>query len=79
MIPIEQYWLVTEPIDMRAGMQTMLGKVVSVFGSAQANHDAGHRWPESSQHLHRCGAGNHLPETGDPIDKACHQKDPRDH
>jgi transposase len=38
MIPIEQYWLATEPIDMRAGMQTMLGKVVSVFGSAQANH-----------------------------------------
>jgi len=38
MISIEQYWLATEPIDMRAGMQTMLGKVVSVFGSAKAHH-----------------------------------------
>jgi transposase len=38
MIKIDQYWLAVEPIDMRAGMETVLGKVVSVFGSAQAHH-----------------------------------------
>ncbi len=27
-----------EPIDMRAGIETVLGKVVSVFGAAQAHH-----------------------------------------
>ena len=38
MIKIEQYWMAVEPIDMRAGMETVLGKVVSVFGSAKAHH-----------------------------------------
>lgn len=38
MIRIEQYWLARDPIDMRAGMETMLGKVVAVFGAAQAHH-----------------------------------------
>ena len=38
MIQIDQYWMAVEPIDMRAGMETVLGKVVSVFGSAQAHH-----------------------------------------
>jgi hypothetical protein len=35
---IEQYWMAIEPIDMRAGIETVLGKVVSVFGAAQAHH-----------------------------------------
>lgn len=38
VIKIEHYWMAIEPIDMRAGMETVLGKVVSVFGSAQAHH-----------------------------------------
>ena len=38
MIQIDQYWMAVEPIDMRAGIETVLGKVVSVFGSAQAHH-----------------------------------------
>lgn len=38
MIQIDQYWMAVEPIDMRAGIETVLGKVVSVFGSAQATH-----------------------------------------
>lgn len=38
MIRIERYWLAVEPIDMRAGMEAVLGKVVAVFGSAQAHH-----------------------------------------
>jgi len=37
MIKIEQYWMAVEPIDMRAGMETVLGKVVAVFGSAKAH------------------------------------------
>ena len=38
MIHIQQYWMAVEPIDMRAGMETVLGKVVAVFGSARAHH-----------------------------------------
>lgn len=38
MIRIQQYWMAVEPIDMRAGMETVLGKVVAVFGSAQTHH-----------------------------------------
>ena len=38
MIRIQQYWMAVEPIDMRAGMETVLGKVVAVFGSARAHH-----------------------------------------
>lgn len=38
MIKIDQYWMAVEPNDMRAGMETVLGKVVSVFGSAQAHY-----------------------------------------
>lgn len=38
MIRIERYWLAVEPIDMRSGMEAVLGKVVAVFGSAQAHH-----------------------------------------
>ena len=38
MIKIEHYWMAIEPIDMRAGIETVLGKVVSVFGAAQAHH-----------------------------------------
>jgi len=35
MIRIDQVWLAVEPIDMRAGMDTLLARVVQVFGSAQ--------------------------------------------
>ena len=38
MIHIEAIWLATEPIDMRAGVDTALGRVVKVFGAAQAHH-----------------------------------------
>lgn len=38
MIHIERYWMAFEPIDMRASMETVLGKVVAVFGSAQTHH-----------------------------------------
>ncbi|MDI9729465.1 IS66 family insertion sequence element accessory protein TnpB [Stutzerimonas stutzeri] len=35
MIRIERIWLATEPLDMRAGTETALARVVQVFGSAQ--------------------------------------------
>lgn len=38
MIRIDQAWLAVEPMDMRAGAETALARVVSVFGSAKAHH-----------------------------------------
>jgi len=35
MIRIERIWLATEPMDMRAGTETALARVVQVFGAAQ--------------------------------------------
>ena len=38
MIRIEQIWLATEPMDMRAGVDTALARVVKQFGEAKAHH-----------------------------------------
>ena len=38
MIRIDAAWLATEPLDMRAGMDTALARVIAVFGSAQPHH-----------------------------------------
>lgn len=38
MIRIEQIWLATEPMDMRAGADTALARVVRQFGEARAHH-----------------------------------------
>lgn len=38
MIRIEALWLAVEPIDMRAGMDTALARVVKVFGAAHPHH-----------------------------------------
>ena len=38
MIRIDALWLATQPIDMRAGADALLARVVHVFGSAQAHH-----------------------------------------
>ena len=38
MIRIEALWLAVEPIDMRAGMDTALARVVKVFGAARPHH-----------------------------------------
>lgn len=35
MIRIDAIWLATEPMDMRAGTDTALARVVAVFGAAQ--------------------------------------------
>lgn len=38
MIRIDTIWLATEPIDMRVGFDTALGKVVKVFGAVRPHH-----------------------------------------
>lgn len=38
MIRIEAVWLAVEPLDMRAGTDTALARVVKVFGRAQPHH-----------------------------------------
>jgi len=38
MIRIDAMWLAAEPVDMRAGADRLLARVVQVFGSAQAHH-----------------------------------------
>lgn len=38
MIRIDALWLATEPLDMRAGTDTALGRVVAVFGAARPHH-----------------------------------------
>ena len=38
MIRIEAVWLATVPLDMRAGTDTALARVVAVFGSARPHH-----------------------------------------
>lgn len=34
MIRIDAIWLATEPMDMRAGTETALARVIAVFGAA---------------------------------------------
>lgn len=38
MIRIDAVWLAVEPLDMRAGTETVLARVVRVFGEARAHH-----------------------------------------
>lgn len=38
MIRIDALWLSAAPLDMRAGMDTLLAQVVCVFGAAQPHH-----------------------------------------
>ena len=38
MIRIDALWLGVEPVDMRAGADRLLARVLQVFGGAQAHH-----------------------------------------
>jgi transposase len=38
MIRIEAVWMSTAPLDMRAGTDTALARVVAVFGAARPHH-----------------------------------------
>ena len=69
MIRIDAIWLPSEPMDMRAGTDTALARVVAVFGAAKshcayqfANRRANRIkvWCVSAS-----GLGRHLPVTND--------------
>jgi transposase len=38
MIRVEAIWLATDPMDMRAGPDTALARVIQVFGKARPHH-----------------------------------------
>jgi transposase len=38
VIRVDAAWLAVEPLDMRAGVDTALARVVNVFGEARAHH-----------------------------------------
>ena len=38
VIRVDAIWLATEPLDMRAGTETALARVVAVFGAARPHH-----------------------------------------
>ncbi len=38
MIRVDAVWLATEPLDMRAGTESALARVVRVFGAARPHH-----------------------------------------
>jgi len=38
MIRVDAIWLAVQPIDMRGGFDTVLARVVQVFGAAQPHH-----------------------------------------
>lgn len=38
MIRVDALWLAVEPLDMRAGTESALARVVQVFGSAHPHH-----------------------------------------
>ena len=38
MIRVDRIWLATEPMDMRAGPDTALARVIQVFGEAKPHH-----------------------------------------
>src|SRR3546814_6810168 len=42
VIRVDALWLATEPLDMRAGTETALARVVSVFGAARPHRSEEH-------------------------------------
>lgn len=38
MIRVDSVWLAVQPLDMRAGTETALARVVNVFGAARPHH-----------------------------------------
>ena len=38
MIRVDAVWLAVDPLDMRAGTEAVLGRVVNVFGEARPHH-----------------------------------------
>jgi len=38
LIRVEAVWLAVEPLDLRAGMESVLNRVVTMFGAARPHH-----------------------------------------
>ena len=38
VIRVDALWMATQPLDMRAGTDTLLARIVEVFGEARAHH-----------------------------------------
>jgi transposase len=38
LIRVDEVWLAVEPLDMRAGIEAALARVVNVFGAARPHH-----------------------------------------
>ena len=38
MIRVDAVWLAAQPLDLRSGMESMLTRVVNVFGAARPHH-----------------------------------------
>ena len=51
MIRIDALWLATAPLDMRAGPDKALGRVVEVFGAARL-HQGRFVWPQGDLAAH---------------------------
>ena len=59
MIRVDQVWLARRPLDMRAGIDTLLGRVVETFGEARL-HQAylfANRWATRMKVLVHDGIG----------------------
>ncbi len=52
VIRIDAIWMFTEPLDMCAGMETVLARVVKVFGAAHPHH----AYPMRAARLGRCSS-----------------------
>jgi hypothetical protein len=51
MIRINAAWLATAPLDMRAGTDTALARVIAIFGAAQPHRDLAGGAPAASRQV----------------------------
>ena len=77
MIGIDAAWLATAPLDMRAGTDTALARVIATFGAAHPHHAyvfANQRANRLKRLVHVCSAVGHakaMPLTRRGLDKDC--------
>ncbi len=74
LIRVDAVWLATEPIDMRAGTETALARVVKVFGAVHPHlagsvpSDRGQQSTRSSKRLHRLRRTGYPPGAARRVD-----------
>jgi hypothetical protein len=59
MFRIDFIWLATEPMDMRAGTETALARVIAVFGAAKPWYWACHGTAQAPAARSHCFNGCH--------------------